>query len=135
MLSRLKINPKHKRPCTIAALTMLGAAMITPGSDAFAQESFPMVCRGGGGMRAEVFANGEMRILFTPAAQAANVAPPRPGECIWLDRTFRPGEPAMLLSTFGAARVLLDPMVQGSPFDVHVFNNNQGAMQVTRVGP
>lgn len=114
---------------------MLAAAVILPGSNAFAQESFPMVCRGGGGMRAEIFANGAMRIFFTPAAQAANIAPPQPGQCIWLDRTFRPGEPPVLLSTFGAARVLLDAMVAGGPFNVHVFNNNQGAMQVTRVGP
>jgi len=52
-----------------------------------------------------------------------------------LDRALRPGEPTVLLTTFGAARILVDTMVSGGAFDVHVFNNNQGAMQVTRVGP
>ena len=100
-----------------------------------AQESFPMVCRGGGGMRADILANGAMRVFFIPAAEGANSAPPGPGQCTFLDRALRPGEPHVLLTTFGAARSLVDTMVSGGAFDVHVFNNNQGAMQVTRVGP
>jgi hypothetical protein len=104
-------------------------------ASALAQESFPMVCRGGGGMRADILANGTMRVFFTSAAQGANTAPPGPGQCTFLDRALRPGEPTVLLTTFGAARILVDTMVSGGAFDVHVFNNNQGAMQVTRVGP
>ena len=94
-----------------------------------------MVCRGGGSMRADILANGTMRVNFTPAAQGANSAPPEFGQCTFLDRALRPGEPTVLLTTFGAARILVDTMVSGGAFDVHVFNNNQGAMQVTRVGP
>jgi hypothetical protein len=118
-----------KKLLVIATLT---TALAAP---AFAQESFPMVCRGGGSMRADILANGTMRMNFTSAAQGANSAPPGSGQCTFLDRALRPGEPTVLLTTFGAARILVDTMVSGGAFDVHVFNNNQGAMQVTRVGP
>jgi len=100
-----------------------------------AQRSFPLVCRGGGDMRAEVLANGTMRVFFTPADEGANTAPPRAGQCTWLDRAFRPGEPHVLLSTFCEARIFIDTMVSGGAFNAHVFNSNAGAMQVTRVGP
>ena len=91
-----------------------------------------MVCRGGGGMRADIQANGTMHVFFTPAAQGANTAPPGPGQCAFLDRALRPGEPTQLRTSFGAARSLLDTIVSGGAFDVHVFNNNQGAMRDTR---
>jgi hypothetical protein len=118
-----------------AALVLAWAASTLFDTSALAQEGFPMVCRGGGGMRADILANGTMRVFFIPAAQGANTAPPGPGQCTFLDRALRPGEPTVLLTTFGAGRILVDTMVSGGAFDVHVFNNNQGAMQVTRVGP
>jgi hypothetical protein len=136
MLQEKMTVPLNRMVRSLALVGSLQVVMpFTLDASAIAQESFPMVCRGGGGMRAEIQANGTMRMFFTPAAQAANIAPPGPGQCIWLDRSFRPGEPAVLLTNFGAARVLVDSMVSGGPFNVHVFNNNQGAMQVTRVGP
>jgi hypothetical protein len=122
----------------VRSLAITGAfviATIVPVPSAIAQTSFPVVCHGGGGMRAEVLANGTLRVFFTPAGQGANTAPPAPGQCTWLDRAFRPGEPTVLLSNYGTARVFIDAMVSGGTFNAHVFNNNQGAMQVTRVGP
>jgi hypothetical protein len=67
--------------------------------------SFPLLCHGGPGMRivtnhdvdgAGVPGATAMFIYFTPAAKAGSVQKPGPGECVWLDRTFRPGEPAVL---------------------------------------
>jgi hypothetical protein len=43
-------------------------ALATSPGLVLAQQSFPMVCRGGGNMRAEILANGAMRVFFTPAA-------------------------------------------------------------------
>jgi len=73
---------------------------------AFAEQpSFPMVCRGGPEMRImvnhDVDASGipgatAMFIYFKPAAKAGSAAPPQPGECTWMDRTLRSGEPAVL---------------------------------------
>jgi hypothetical protein len=120
----------------VRLLILMGIAVpFTLAASALAQESFPMVCRGGDGMRADILGDGAMRVFFVPAAQGANSAPPGPGQCTFLDRALRPGEPHVLLSTFQAAHILVDTMVSGGAFDVHVFNNNQGAMQVTRVGP
>src|SRR6516165_2298423 len=111
---------------TRLAILLSALAISLADVSAFAQESFPMVCRGGGSMRADILANGTMRVFFVPAAQGANTAPPESGQCTFLDRALRPGEPHVLLTTFGAGRVLVDTMVTGGAFDVHVFNNNQG---------
>jgi hypothetical protein len=34
-----------------------------------------------------------MTIFFRAAGVAGSVMPPPPGQCVWMDRTFRPGEP------------------------------------------
>jgi hypothetical protein len=114
---------------------LAAALLLSAISEAHAQRSYPLVCRGGGTMKAEVLANGTMRMFFTPAFEGANNAPPQAGQCTWLDRAFRDGEPHVLLTTYGEARIFLDAMVAGRPFNAHVFNNKAGAMQVTRVGP
>jgi hypothetical protein len=67
--------------------------------------SYPLLCHGGPGMRimvnhdvdgAGIPGAAAMFIYFKPASTAGSAAPPGPGECIWMDRTFRPGEPAVL---------------------------------------
>lgn len=64
--------------------------------------SYPLVCRGGPEMRimvnhdvdsAGIPGAAAMFIYFKPAARANS---PQPGECVWVDRTFRPGEPAVM---------------------------------------
>lgn len=37
-----------------------------------------------------------MFIYFRPASRPGSAAPPQPGECVWMDRTFRAGEPEVL---------------------------------------
>ena len=68
-------------------------------SAASADPSYPLICRGGPSMR--IMVNHDlpdgvhtgataMTVFFRAGAAAAS---PGPGECVWMDRTFRPGEP------------------------------------------
>lgn len=58
-------------------------------------KSYPLMCRGGSGMKAVLRERG-MLIFFQGGKQGAQVRPPGVGECTWLDRGFRPGEPQEL---------------------------------------
>ena len=67
--------------------------------------SYPLLCHGGPGMRimtnhdvdsAGVPGATAMFIYFKPASQPGSAQQPGPGECVWLDRTFRAGEPAVM---------------------------------------
>jgi hypothetical protein len=77
-------------------LSALAAAAIAPVAMA---ESYPLICRGGPGMRIMTAhdvpdgvrtGDNSMTVFFRSARAAGN---PGPGECVWMDRTFRPGEP------------------------------------------
>ena len=89
--------------------------------------SYPLLCRGGGNMRLAVNHDMDsggvpgathMRVHFTPAAVAGSVSPPPPGHCVWMDRTFRPGEPSVMwtkspnvefmFQVLGNGRVVID---------------------------
>lgn len=115
---------------------VLAGMSIVPVVPAVAQQSYPLVCRGGGGMNASVTA-GAVRVNFTPGTAAASSTPPAPGQCTWLDRGFRPGEPAnlRLSGNMAGVRYLIDGVLGGGSFYAHVYNNGSGAMIVTRVGP
>jgi hypothetical protein len=73
---------------------------------AFAEpQTYPMVCRGGPGMRIMVNHDVDVQgipgatamfIYFKPAAKPGSAAPPQPGECVWMDRTLKSGEPTAL---------------------------------------
>jgi hypothetical protein len=88
---------------SLAALG-LAAGLIAAAHPASAEPpSYPLLCRGGGNMKLmvnhDVDSGGvpgatHMTIFFTPAAVAGGVNPPPRGQCVWMDRTFRPGEPA-----------------------------------------
>lgn len=128
----------------------------------WAQESYPMVCRGGGSMRVDAWRNG-IQIYFRGADTGASQRQPGPGECAWLDRGLRSGEPRMLtwfpgdIGTFivkfdgrgmitgydirgNAAdnyKYLLDNIRRGSIFYVHSYRP-QGStpqLRITRIGP
>jgi hypothetical protein len=104
---------------------------------AFGQQgSFPMVCHGGGGMKAEIFAGPMIIVRFEPTDVRAGVAPPGPGQCGWLDRGYRPGEPASLRYSGNrdGVRYLLDGVLGGGNFYVHVHRDGD-AMTVDRAGP
>src|SRR5260370_34855113 len=73
----------------VGLLSMASAA-------AFGQQGgYPMICHGGGAMKAEIFA-GTIIVRFEPTDVGAGVAPPGPGQGGWLDRGYRPAAPASL---------------------------------------
>jgi hypothetical protein len=116
-----------------ATLAALAVATLLPAGASQAQTSYPLICRPGGGMAATVTA-GQIRVSFTPGNTAAM---PGAGQCVWIDRGFRAGEPAVLLLTGDAAgaRYFTDAVFANTTFYAHVYNNGSGAMVVTRVGP
>jgi hypothetical protein len=97
----MKIN------ATITAALLIGLCCITRTilGDPGVPPTYPMVCRGGAGMRImvnhDVDAAGipgatAMFIYFKPASRPGSVSQPPPGECTWMDRTLGSGEPAVL---------------------------------------
>lgn len=89
---------------TILATLGVAAGLVASTQTASAEPpSYPLLCRGGGNMKimtnhdvdgAGIPGATHMTIFFTPAAVAGGVMPPPRGQCVWMDRTFRPGEPA-----------------------------------------
>ena len=95
--------------------------------------SYALTCLGGGPMRAQTSSDGFARITFAPATQGSTAAPPHRGECAWSDRGFRAGEPQMLISSGADGDNLVKAANRGDSFQVHAYNNKQGAMVVTSV--
>jgi hypothetical protein len=63
--------------------------------------SYPLVCQGGGGLfQLNIDVGGSDRsnltVTFKGASQGASARRPERGECAWLDRGWRQGEPQML---------------------------------------
>ena len=81
---------------TAIALCMFLSPIVLSVDDANAKrKSYPLMCRGGSAMKTVLRTQG-MLIYFQGGKQGAQVRPPRSGECTWLDRGFRPGEPREL---------------------------------------
>lgn len=118
----------------IGAIVLFAAASALP---ATAQKSYPVVCKAGGNMMAEVSAGNTVRVRFDPGDSGASASPPRRGQCAWLDRAFRSGEPTVLLvkGNAGHADYIIDAVRQGETFYAHIHNNRRGAMVVDRIGP
>ncbi len=95
--------------------------------------SYALTCLGGGKMQAQATSDGFVRITFAPASQGSAAAPPHKGECAWSDRGFRPGEPQMLVYNGSGGENLAQAAKRGDAFQVHAYNNNQGAMIVTSI--
>ena len=136
-------------------------ALLLAAAPSIAQTSYVMTCRGGGDMQAvagQRVSNPHVfvEIIFKPGTAGAGVQAPSPGECTWIDRGFRSGEPTKMLYDDNAvawtqticragdcwvntpsskAATLMNWVKGGQPFQVHVFNNNAGHMVVTKVGP
>lgn len=121
----------------IPILGLLSFVAWTAPVPAQAQTSYPLVCRGGGGMSATLTAAGSIRLHFQPGTAAASATPPGAGACTWLDRGFRSGEPAVLRleGDPGGVRYLIDGMLGGGSFYAHAYTDGAGAMRVTRIGP
>lgn len=98
-------------------------------------QSFPLSCLGGGAMTASASKDGFVRITFAPASRGSASAPPHAGECAWSDRGFRSGEPEMLVYGGGdkIGKDLFDAAQHGDAFQIHAYNNGQGAMVVTSI--
>lgn len=86
-------------------IAILSALCMTSSAALAEPPTYPLLCRGGSSMRImtnhDVNASGipgatAMFIYFKPSSQPGSGAKPKPGECVWLDRTFRPGEPEVM---------------------------------------
>ena len=114
-----------------AALTFttmtFAAAEATP-------HSYPLICVGGGAMQAKILSNATIQLKFGGGQEAGS---PQPGQCTWMDRGFRPGEPTVMLLRRDREGMdyILNGMLGNGRFIVHVYNNNAGAMMVTQVRP
>jgi hypothetical protein len=86
----------------LAALSMAAGMTLAATTASAEPPSYPLLCRGGGNMKIminhDVDGAGRpgathMTVFFRAAGVAGSVMPPPPGHCVWMDRTFRPGEP------------------------------------------
>lgn len=102
---------------SIAALSLLIVAGYQ--SPALAKKSYPMVCRGGGNMWVSVWnaKYATVTVHFTKASVGASQSPPRPGQCVWLDRGMRAEEPTELVFK-GKANPFLELKVSASGLSV-----------------
>jgi hypothetical protein len=152
---------------TPAVIVWIGISLVFPAlaPDAIAAgtPSYPMVCRGGGGITVNI--THQMRrltIRFRSARVGAATRQPGPGECAWLDRPLRSNEPRLLtywanknqlnitissdrrllgLSVDGDQRSrhwreLFQAVMNGRVFYVRAYNERNPAwLIITRVGP
>jgi len=145
--------------------TAIGAAMLmalASGANAQTPASYTMVCHGGPNMFVSTKASRTagahvvVTISFRPAATGSNQRMPNGGECTWPARALRPNEPHKLMlvdqgasffetrctkgqcslrTSSGTTSKLLKWAIGGYPFQVSVYNDNQGHMRITKVGP
>ena len=89
----------------IASIAVIATAWALTSTSIAAPKSYPLLCKGGPGMKimvnhdvngAGIPGDAAMFIHFTPASAPGSERKPNPGQCVWLDRTFRSGEPAVL---------------------------------------
>jgi hypothetical protein len=118
------------RLTTVAAI--LAVILAVPAAHA---QSYPMTCRGGGTLSIANDGNGDVRISFRPGPGAAP-AGLSPGQCTWSDRALGSGEPTTICDTGARVAQYVGLLVQSDQYAVlQVYNDGQGCMKVTRVGP
>ena len=117
--------------CTVALSTD-----ITPTTGATStQQSYPMTCRGGGMLTIANDGSNGVRIRFQRSGGAVT-AGLSPGQCTWSDRAINSAEPATICDTGTNAAQYVGTLVQSDGHAiVQVYNDGQGCMKVTRVGP
>lgn len=130
------------RPVLLICLSAFAvAASVQHGS---AQESYPLLCRGGGGMGFEAAPGNEQHtfnilgLFFAKGTRPAGLGLD-PGQCSWLDRGMGDDEPDILqqevpanVSSAPWFSDLKDPNLY---WTFNVFNTNQGVMKVTGAHP
>ncbi len=96
------------RRVALSAFACVAAAVLfAPPGGAAEPETYPLVCRGGGGMTLVVRDEGEgpqFIARFARAPRGASAAPPSAGECAWQDRPVSSDEPDRLFFLFYGAR-------------------------------
>jgi hypothetical protein len=119
---------------SLAVVATAATAMILAVAPAEATpRSYQLICKGGGAMVATIKSNGTIALRFSPGSEAGVV---QAGQCTWVDRGFREGEPN-LLSLAGdreGTTYILNGLLSGDRFYAHVYNDNNGRMVVTRTG-
>lgn len=92
-------------------------------------------CAGGGAMTAQSSGDGFLRLEFEPAPAGSAGAAPADGECAWVDRGLNSSEPlTLVVSSDDPDAAALEQLAKnGGRFSVTAYNNNLGAMIVTRV--
>lgn len=144
------------KPILLATLIATSFALPTR-----AETSYVMTCRGGGDMLAiagQRVSNPHtfVEITYKRAAQGAGTQAPAPGECAWIDRGVNGDEPdKILFNDMGVAwtqtacqngrcwtrtpsqpvTTLMNAVTNGQSFQLHVYNDRNGHMLVTKVGP
>jgi len=129
----------------VAFLSILVLAGIC--SPSRAQQSFPLVCRGGDSMRFSAHPGNQqgtfniLGLFFQKGAGPTGPSGSRlaPGECSWLDRGMRSNEPDILQEQVGAgvnsAPWFSNLKTARGCWIFNVFNTNQGVMQITSEHP
>ncbi|BAZ40324.1 hypothetical protein NIES4101_62850 [Calothrix sp. NIES-4101] len=117
-----------------AAVAAILATTLAANS-AHAQQSYPMTCRGGGTISIRNDGGNGVRIRFQPGGGAATQGL-SPGQCTWSDRALRAGEPTTICDDSASAAQYVSLLVQSNQYAImQVYNDGQGCMKVTRVGP
>ena len=138
----------------------LSAAALLSSSPSMAASDYVLTCNPG--QRMEIVTGQRVSsqeafaiINFKPGRTGAASHAPRPGECTWTDRGFRPGEPTKLMFRANGKWVqsvcsnrgcstrsnsqgimnLVKYVRRGQPFVVRAYNDRHGTMIITRVGP
>lgn len=94
---------KHSRVVTLCLFVSVW--FMLPGEVQARAKSYPLVCRGGETMKGH-FTERVISFKFIGAQQSVGSRPPRAGECAWLDRGFRSGEPQEAVWTLGKGVLL-----------------------------
>lgn len=127
-----------KQSLSFTAVIPLLAAIFTTTlavGTAHGQQSYPMTCRGGGTLTIRNNGSAGVQISFRPGTGAAPSGL-SPGQCTWSDRALRSGEPTTICDSGASASQYVGQLVRPDQYVIlQVFNNGQGCMKVTRVGP
>ena len=113
----------------LAAMLLLGI----PTYSFAGKKSYPIVCRGGGGMHAVigVYRKGKSRIIFDykKASHGASHKKPGPGECAFLDRPISNNEPRLLHYFYKRHALVNTVTVRHKNFSVS-YNKNRPEQKI-----
>lgn len=126
---------KFSRVAAVAAILTTSLAVDITHAQPALQQSYPMTCRGGGTLTISNDGRSGVQIRF----QSGGGAAPQglfPGQCTWSDRALRPGEPTTICDGSASAAQYVGQLVQSNQYAIlQVYNDGQGCMKVTRIGP